>query len=128
MKKNILKCEYEEGGGNTSIERKNPDGSNVKKSKSYSWHKGTIEGIIQALGVSGIIAIMIIGTSCFISIAQLINKQNIELPKYLYEFSLLILGYYFGKNVSNKEASVKDQQKKMGFNLFGFNSPRLASL
>ena len=53
--------------------------------------------IFERQGVSGILAILVVGTACLIALAQTWRGLDVNLPKYFTELSTLIIGYYFGR-------------------------------
>jgi hypothetical protein len=54
-------------------------------------------------GVAGILAIVVVGTSCVIALIQIARGLEVSLPKYFTELSMLIVGYYFGKTNASKK-------------------------
>lgn len=64
--------------------------------------KLTLLELFQEHGVTGILAILVVGTACFIAISQSWRGSEINLPKYFTELSTLIIGYYFGKTRSGR--------------------------
>jgi hypothetical protein len=86
-------------------------GTDITKSEERSDAKNTIqfkkrslfEMIIEDHGIPGIIAVMVIGTICYIAIKQTMSGLDIELPGYLTEISTLIVGYYFGRQTGKNK-------------------------
>ncbi len=108
-------CRKKGGSGSTVRTAQKPDGTKDSTEQSYSWHEGTIEAIVESLGVSGILAILIIATMCTVCVIQVLRGNTPDLPKFLYEFSLLVLGYYFGQKTRPKAKPDNKARVKMGF-------------
>jgi len=85
------------------------DGEKTSRRESFRHRRNTLETVVGDLGASGLIAIAIIFTACTISVIQVARGSDIELPRFLYEFSLLIIGYYFGQKVHGKDREERDQ-------------------
>ncbi len=51
----------------------------------------------QTVGVAGILAIVLVLTICFIAVVNVAAIQKFELPGWLVNPLMLILGFYFGK-------------------------------
>lgn len=110
-------AECKRGGGSRSTvkTKERPDGTKTSAEQSYAWHQGTIETVVKTLGVSGIIAILIIGTSCSLTMIQVYRGGTPELPKFLYEFSLLVLGFYFGQKSKSEIKEIETPKRSVGF-------------
>ena len=88
-------------GGGTDITKseESSDGKNTVQFKKRS----PFEMIIEDHGIPGIIAVMVIGTICFIAIKQTMAGMDINLPDYFAEISTLIVGYYFGRQTGKSK-------------------------
>lgn len=54
---------------------------------------------------SSLIGILLVLTICVITVIQCIQKREINVPQFLIDFVLLILGYYFGQANKNTRHS-----------------------
>lgn len=107
----VPKCEEESGGESTVIEHNR--GAEAVKKITFWYRRNPVETLIHTLGVSGIIAVLVIGIVCFLVFIQTIRGQEPNIPELLSNISLLIIGYYFGRKTP-KDAKVSKQP--IGFN------------
>ena len=88
-------------GGGTDI-KKSEESSNGKNTVQFK-KRSPFEMIIKDHGIPGIIAVMVIGTICYIAIKQTMSGMDIKLPDYFTEISTLIIGYYFGSQTGKRK-------------------------
>jgi len=74
-----------------AFEKESSDGKRTK----YSL-RTILNDVFESEGVAGVIAILIIGTICVISLVQVFRGVELSIPKYFSELTALIVGYYFG--------------------------------
>lgn len=88
------------------------DGTKKVSEVNHSNSAGLLDSLVGTLGASGIIAVLVISTACAIAIIQVVRGTPVEMPKFLYEFSILILGFYFGQRSSTRRSQSRDASSK----------------
>lgn len=91
---------------------KQSNGTETHTQEYDSWDQTSFETFVETLGVSGIIAVLIMVTACSISLVQVVRGATPDLPNYLINAFSLILGYYFGQKVKSKSDRPIRQKKR----------------
>ena len=91
-------------GAGIDIEKSKRGRTEEVRIRKRSW----LEQVLSDHGISGVIALVVIGTICLITVQQVMAKQPIEIPKYFTELSSLIVGYYFGAHAVKKRRDTND--------------------
>ena len=108
-------CEGEEEQQENYTVTKHKNGAQTAtKSSNRSNKLHPVETLINTLGTTGIIAVIVIGTVCLLTGIQVIRGQETNIPTLLSHITLLIVGYFFGQQ-TQKDPEVS--KRPIGFNV-----------